>query len=609
VASNSRTDAAAGGALKRWVATLSPSPDLSSTRTLALAALAVSVGVWFSLCWHAKTLNGLGDTDDAMRLVLVRDLMAGRGWYDQVIHRLAPPQGVYLHWSRLLDGGIAGLIGVLRLFVSRSEAELAARYLWPLVWVFPGVVAALALARNLGARAAVFLTAPLMVLDMQLYRQFTPGRIDHHNIQIVMTVVALACATARNQRTLWAVAGGASAALGLAIGLEALPLQALIGASYGLAFIRDPEAGQPAAAYGLALAAAGVTFFAIQTAPWRWGLSFCDALALNLVAALVVAGAGLAATGAIARRTPMWGRIAMLGLVGSAAGAAYLAFDPQCIRGPFAAMDPAVRPFWFDRVQEVQPLPIMLGLERAPAVMAICMMVLSLGAGAYLAVRNRCAASTSALLIGGCLVVACITAYFAWRMQDYVFWIGMPALGAAFSYIALHRLRDLMVPSFAAAILLAPASIGNMADAAVQATSRRSTPQAAGPGLRCFAVRGYRALAALPPGLVLASQDLAPFMLALTPQFAIAAPYHRMSQQILAVHEALDAPPAQAEARVRALRADYIVDCPPYPLMVGPKSFASTLRKGVIPAWLEPLSGPKDVLKIYRVRPEPPGGA
>ncbi len=50
------------------------------------------------------------DTDDAMRLVEVRDLLAGQGWYDNVQYRFLPPGGVPSHWSRLVDAPIAGLI-------------------------------------------------------------------------------------------------------------------------------------------------------------------------------------------------------------------------------------------------------------------------------------------------------------------------------------------------------------------------------------------------------------------------------------------------------------------------------------------------------------------
>ena len=72
-----------------------------------------------------------------------------------------------------------------------------------------------------------------------VYRQFTPGRIDHHNIQIAMTVVAMACLLARENRVRWAAAAGVAAGLGLAVGLEALAFQALIGAGYALELARD----------------------------------------------------------------------------------------------------------------------------------------------------------------------------------------------------------------------------------------------------------------------------------------------------------------------------------------------------------------------------------
>src|SRR6185312_14768517 len=90
---------------------LSPSPDLRSSRRLVATAAIATLCVLAMLVWQVHRIAGaLGDTDDAMRLVMVRDLLAGRGWYDQVIWRLQPPHGVLLHWSRLVDGGIAALM-------------------------------------------------------------------------------------------------------------------------------------------------------------------------------------------------------------------------------------------------------------------------------------------------------------------------------------------------------------------------------------------------------------------------------------------------------------------------------------------------------------------
>ena len=59
---------------------LSPLPDLSSRRRLVLTALVVTLGVAAVMIWQNNSVGvTLGDTDDAMRLVLVRDLLNGRG--------------------------------------------------------------------------------------------------------------------------------------------------------------------------------------------------------------------------------------------------------------------------------------------------------------------------------------------------------------------------------------------------------------------------------------------------------------------------------------------------------------------------------------------------
>ncbi len=580
----------------RW-----PSPDLSGTRWLIAAALVAWITVCVILVQMYSLQRPLGDTDDAMRLVIVRDLVAGRGWYDQLIPRIQPPGGAWLHWSRLLDGGLAGVMLLLRPFVGPATAEWAMRDFWPLAWILPAVASSLLVARNLGSRSAVFLTALLLVFNTQLYRQFTPGRIDHHNIQITMTVAALACVLATRNRARWAALGGIATGLGLAVGLEALAFQALIGAAYALELARDRTAARPAAAYGLALALSAVVFMAVQTPPWRWSMSFCDALSLNLVAGLAAAGLGLALTGAVAGRAPAWVRLALLSATGAAAAAAYLGLDLRCLQGPFAEMDSRVRPFWFDHIQEVQALPRMLTLAHLAAVIAILMTALGLGGAIFLLTRERAQPRTGTMLVGACLVVAAITAYLTWRMQDYVFWIGMPVLGAAGGILADGWLKGRVIPGVALAAVLSPALLGS-AYSSVADTVGKPVKAPPSPGPRCFSQSAYSTLAKLPKGVVLSAPDIGPYTLAFTHHSVVVAPYHRLSLKILAAHDAFNAPPPLAEPRVRALGADYVLDCATYPMFLDPGSFGLRLRKGPTPAWLQTLSKPGEVLTIYKVR-------
>jgi hypothetical protein len=583
---------------------LSPLPDVGSNRRLAWTALIVTIAVCVVLSWHdADIARALGDTDDAMRLVLVRDLLHGRGWWDQWVGRLQPPAGAYMHWSRLLDGALAGLIWLCERVVSPGAAELAVRFVWPLAWIFPAVACGLLIARSLGGRPAVFVCAVLLATNIQLYVQFRPGRVDHHNIQITMALAAAACSLASAHRTRWAAWGGVAAALGLCIGIEALAFQALIGASYALRLARNPEEARPARAYGLSLAIASAVFYAVQTPPWRWSMSFCDAIGWNLIAALAVAGLGMAAVATWGVRHSPAARMGLIGLVGAASAAAFLAADPQCIHGPFAAVDPRLRPFWFDKVQELQSWGQLLTHDRDSAIRVMVMTGMAVIAAAYLLYRERARPLAATLLAAGLVAVAGWAAAHAYRMQDYIYWFGAPTLAAAISDLARRYLRGLMLPTLLAAVLLSPivaaAAIIGLTDLAPKKTASNQ----AASDEPCYDVAAYRPLAALPPGLVLGEIDLGSFILAETRDSVLAAPYHRMSWGILAAHDALGAAPADAEARVRALNVAYIVECSGNPLRVGPDSFEAGLRKGAVPAWLQPASAPGQVLQIYQVLP------
>ncbi len=77
----------------------------------------IVVLVWLAFCsmfviqkWSDIRGFGLGDTDDNMRIMQVRGLLHGQGWFDLRDYRMNPPYGANIHWSRLVDLPIAGLI-------------------------------------------------------------------------------------------------------------------------------------------------------------------------------------------------------------------------------------------------------------------------------------------------------------------------------------------------------------------------------------------------------------------------------------------------------------------------------------------------------------------
>ena len=75
-----------------------------------------------------------GDTDDNLRMGQVRALLGGQGWFDLRQHRFDPAHGgANIHWSRLVDLPLAGLILLLKPLVGGADAERIAVAIAPLL--------------------------------------------------------------------------------------------------------------------------------------------------------------------------------------------------------------------------------------------------------------------------------------------------------------------------------------------------------------------------------------------------------------------------------------------------------------------------------------------
>ena len=81
----------------------------------------------------------------------------------------------------------------------------------------------------------------------------------------------------------------------------------------------------------------------------------CDSLSPAWLGALVIAAMGTSAIAALPR-VPRYGLVVAYGLVGALSLATLLALAPECTRGPFAALDPLVRSYWYDNVHEGMPV-------------------------------------------------------------------------------------------------------------------------------------------------------------------------------------------------------------------------------------------------------------
>ena len=103
-------------------------------RWLAVLAWALFAAWLIYSKWSNIAGFVLSDTDDNMRMSQVRAwLNGGQGWFDLRNYKLNWPQGADMHWSRLVDLPLAGLILAGRLFLTGPQAEQFAVAIAPLL--------------------------------------------------------------------------------------------------------------------------------------------------------------------------------------------------------------------------------------------------------------------------------------------------------------------------------------------------------------------------------------------------------------------------------------------------------------------------------------------
>ena len=554
-----------------------------------------------------QTAETLLDTDDAMRLVQMHAWLGGKGWFDIGEARLQPPLGYESHWSRLIDAGLAGLFLLFKPFAGALEAERLMRAWWPLLWLLPAMAGTMAIAWRIAGREAALVALLLATVGVPAYQQFTPGRIDHHNVQIALTLLAVAATVWADRKSWTAIAAGALSGLVLAIGFESLPYIAACGAAFAVRYIVDRDAAMALRNYGLALAGTMLVGFAVSVGPDRWMRTLCDAIAINTLAATVCAGLVLALAGQLAHRHALT-RGAAVSAAGCISVAVLLLFEKRCIGGPLAMADPAIWPIWLSHVREMQPLldvfeknPLTAASIAAfPSVAVLSALVLACGSK-----LRRDFGFLAAVLA---FAVAALTTIMAIRTYSYAIWLGMPLVaGLALRLFVLLKLKS-VAARVAAGLMLTPMALSAGAITIAHAAGFDDRDSFAQPARRhCFNTASYAPLAGLPPGLVVADVSYGPFLLALTPHSALAAPYHRLSAGIVTAHGALAAPPDQARGLLAEAKVHYVMLCGPrppdgLPELERSRSLWGRLQAGAVPDWLERVpAGP--AFAVYRVKP------
>ncbi|UVK42803.1 GtrA family protein [Mesorhizobium sp. AR07] len=588
--------------------------DLMLALLATLGMLAVNAFAGFPALTDAG-----GDNDNLLRLVEVRDLLAGQGWFDLHQYRMGPEGGFVMHWSRLVDAPIAAIVlAVSSLTGSTTLAENVAQVAWPALLFCLTMIFVIRTARRFGDDGAVLPATVVGTAALYFIGIFAPGALDHHNIQLMLTIASLSFLLDAREHRPAALLSGLCAALTLAVGMETAPYVATIGVCVAMLFAFDVSGERLIARdFGLGFAGVSALVFIATVPVSAWGQAQCDAFSTVQFVIAALAGTGLAAIASIEATSRTRGRrLISLGLLGVVLGAVLLLLFPQCLASPYAELDPRLKTLLLDNIDEAQSLfrlatrdPSELAARYATPLVAIVLLALRLHRGGW----RRQDSLVAVLLVMAFLVSV-------WQVRGSTFSIALAVIPLS-AWIAKWRRRAETSPSrgsvlrMAAAWLISVNSIWSGAAGAASAaleTGAKITRDAgnAGADPSCEAKATFAALARLQDTTVLAISNLGSPILAYSGHRVFAGPYHRNNEGNLLAFDALLGSEAQARSIARDHRVGLVALCRGNPesqlfAFTAPDGFLAELMRGGVPVWLEPIADTKGAsLELYRVRPD-----
>ena len=595
---------------------------LTLSRFLSIVALFSAIGVLAQLAlWFPNAKDYVGiDPDDTMRLVEVRDYLGGQGWFDLNQYRLGPDGGTLMHWSRLIDWPIARLIDLYGLFLDPRQAEAAALATWPLILVLPLLASTALASYRLAGKGGVLIGLILALAFLAAIVRFRPGAIDHHNVQLILVVFIAAMIIDPLARASNFAAAAVAGAVALAIGAETTPLVAVAAMSVALLWaVRGRSHRRAAIAFGLAFALSAGVLFVATTPPRLWGAVTCDTLSLGYLALASLGGIALAGAALAATDKPATIRFGCLAAAGAALAALGLAVAPQCLRNPLSDLDPLLVTHWISGIGEAQSIASVLDVnpESIGGFYAVGLMGIAV---CLMRILRREQAVPHAVLLA-LIAVSWMISFVQVRgmiFANFLAFIPLSALVADLRSLYLTRRKDMRaVAAFVVSALFSVPSVwtvvGVLATDPINAIAGIRAPNASekrnedGFAMVCVTEKSVAALAARPPGRILASFNEGPALLRFTPHSVLAANYHRNQRGMVAALKIAMTRPQDALPLLEAQHIRYVVLCKDDMMAEKlateyPAGLYAALRKGDVPGYLEELPADKSSgLDIFEV--------
>ncbi|WP_224690595.1 hypothetical protein [Mesorhizobium sp. BH1-1-4] len=554
------------------------------------------------------------DADDLLKLHEIRTLLETGNIFDRTLPGIVQPEPYVSHWPWIVDLPYASFSRLFAPFAGSEPALMLACFAVPLLLLAPALYFYNRLMTAIGfAYPAVAFPLALMFAARTFF-EFAPGRIDYHNLQILLLLAALVLMLSRSR--LSAFVNGVLTALAIAISSEFAPFYALVMAVYAFDWIFDREGGENRiAGFGLALTAGAIGLFAAIVPPSAYDAVRCDTYSTPHVTALAAAGLSFAIVPLLAGRRGGWPmRTAILLAFAAASAVALAKLYPQCLASPYAPLDAYVRDNMINRILQE------LSLFRRPDV------VLSTDF------------FSMALLFIGALAPAVICAKPQGRSRPIVILalFSLLSLALAIGYVRYYPYLPIFSGIgliFALASLLPNTRLGRYLKSPVPAASNRyalilpglvlsgamllyhlsvKPSEAVVPAAEfadsCFSSR-FEPKQNWPSGAVVLSPPLigARFVALAEGPKVVTIPNHPSAKGIERSYRFLDPATADPRAILDASKATHVAICawrgPPLPGLEAAYPFTAGLIEGRPPTWLrECPTDASSSLRIYSYR-------
>ncbi len=581
--------------------------QFAKSARLPLLVIAGAIILSFIGARHDILAMTFPDPDDALRLQQVRDLLGGQAWFDVVQHRVNPPVGGLMHWSRLIDLPLAIMIGGLTPLLGQGAAEYVAILIYS-VTMLAALTFLMARILRLYGRSELVIAGLVAPFLMSLVgAQFRLMRIDHHSAQMLLGAAAFGFTIAAWRR--WTgIAVGALLAIAVSISLEAIIYVPAFGLVFAWPWLRRDQARDQLARFCLSFVLTSVGVMLVTRGPQAPLQSYCDAMSRPYLAA--TAAAALILLAGTRLPMPAVARWAIAGIAALAAVACLALADAQCLGGPFAELNPYSRKYWYESVLEGLPL----WKQGTLALNVVALHIFSI-IGIYLGWRNSTETEqrhrwlVTGFLFGWAMCVGVMVmrtnglahlyglagiAWVGWKSWAYARSIPrtLPRiLATAANPILVAALLPVLLPG----LRLAPQTTDQPITSGTQASTI------------CSSGADIAGLNRIEPSLLFAAIDIGPMVLVESRHSVIATGHHRNDEAIAKVIKAFLAKPDQAQAIVQSTAASYLAFCPTSTegdtyITAGRHTLASELVAGHQPRWLTPVPMPKGAtLQLYRI--------